>query len=231
MLAGLICACAADSAFGQAGSMFGSRGPTSQSAAPVGRSGSRTSSGQSMFGSSALESVGTSTTDPSQGGRTNGQQQEFIGRNSANDRFVGSQASGQGSGRTTNRTTNRSSRTTTRRNNNQNGFNMQNFQNADRNRGSSRSRVAIRPQQRIAFSYPQPSAAGISTALQSRFDRVADRQASLAEIAITTEADGVVVLKGEVASEDSKRLAAMIARLEPGVRSVRNELTVRAAVQ
>jgi hypothetical protein len=35
-------------------------------------------------------------------------------------------------------------------------------------------------------------------------------------------------LRGEVSSEDDSRMAAMMARLEPGIRSVKNELVVKA---
>lgn len=39
--------------------------------------------------------------------------------------------------------------------------------------------------------------------------------------------NGVVVLRGRVASEDERRLAENVARLSPGVRQVKNELVVR----
>jgi osmotically-inducible protein OsmY len=89
----------------------------------------------------------------------------------------------------------------------------------------------IRPTQRIAFTYPQRSGSTIESTLETRFGRVSSRQSGLDGVSVSSEAEGVVVLTGEVDSEENKRLAAVLARLEPGVRSVRNELTVRPAAQ
>lgn len=44
---------------------------------------------------------------------------------------------------------------------------------------------------------------------------------------IDAEGDGVVTLRGEVDSEDHKRLAGLMVQFEPGVRKVQNELVVK----
>ena len=41
--------------------------------------------------------------------------------------------------------------------------------------------------------------------------------------------NGVVTLRGNVPSEEAKRLAAALVRLEPGVRTVNNETVVAGA--
>ena len=226
----------ADRSLAQSTSMFGSRGPAGQigtnaTGSPVGRSstlGSTGSTGQPAGGRSfdgfgtgnANALSGTGTT----GGPTLGQRQQFVGQQDSTGRFVGNQTAGQQPA--TGRTPNRSTRALNRQSTNQNDFNTQNLQNGrDRSRTS---RVNVRPQQRIAFSYPQPSTGRIATTLETRLGRVSDRQSGLTGITVTAESDGIVVLSGDVDSEGDKRLAAMIARLEPGVRSVRNELTVRS---
>jgi hypothetical protein len=224
--------------------MFGSRGPAGQigsnaSGSPVGRSstlGSSNSmglSGQALSGSGmGFNSFGSQTS--TMGNAATIGQGAFIGRQDANTgRFTGNQQAGQ---QGTNRSnTGRTARTGgARRTTNENNFNSQNFQNFGNqggrgNRSGSASRMNIRPQQRIAFSFPGRDATSIESTLDARFGSLASRQAGFEGVTVSSEADGVIVLTGEVDSEESRRLAAVVARLEPGVRSVRNELTVREA--
>lgn len=102
----------------------------------------------------------------------------------------------------------------------QNDFNSMNQQGQDQD-----SRRAIRPQQKVAFEIPERSNSEIKEILGSRFERVT-RQPALRGVTVDLDADGVVVLRGEVATPSQKQLAANMVRLEPGVRNVRNELTV-----
>ncbi|MBM3971830.1 MAG: BON domain-containing protein [Planctomycetes bacterium] len=101
-----------------------------------------------------------------------------------------------------------------------NDFNGMNQQGQDQD-----SRRAIRPQQRVAFDVPKISYEDLNTTLNSRFDRVT-RQPALRGVTVDLDADGVVVLRGEVATPSQKQLAANMVRLEPGVKKVRNELTL-----
>lgn len=101
--------------------------------------------------------------------------------------------------------------------NDPNGFNQQ---------GQAQdSRRSIRPQQKVSFDVPTIPYEELNTTLNSRFDRVT-RQPALRGVTVDLDADGVVVLRGEVATPSQKQLAANMVRLEPGVKKVRNELTL-----
>jgi osmotically-inducible protein OsmY len=102
----------------------------------------------------------------------------------------------------------------------QNGFSQQNNFNQQQNRRM------IRPQQRIAFEYPQRAQESIQTDLSARFERLQTTRPELEGVEIVLAANSEVVLRGQVRTEEDKKLAAMYARMEPGVRSVRNELTI-----
>lgn len=91
--------------------------------------------------------------------------------------------------------------------------------------GQNDSRRSIRPQQKVSFDVPKISYEELNTTLNSRFDRVT-RQPALRGVTVDLDADGVVVLRGEVATPSQKQLAANMVRLEPGVKKVRNELTL-----
>lgn len=101
--------------------------------------------------------------------------------------------------------------------NDPNGFNQQG-QDQD-------SRRSIRPQQKVSFDVPKIPYEELNTTLNSRFERVT-RQPALRGVTVDLDADGVVVLRGEVATPSQKQLAANMVRLEPGVKKVRNELTI-----
>ncbi len=82
--------------------------------------------------------------------------------------------------------------------------------------------IRARPQQRIAFTYPKANLVATQVQMSDRFQRMTG--ASGASASISDE--GVVTLTGVVTSDDSRKLAEALARLEPGVRSVVNELKV-----
>ncbi|MEX0717255.1 MAG: BON domain-containing protein [Planctomycetaceae bacterium] len=98
-------------------------------------------------------------------------------------------------------------------------------------RGGAKGQVVtiVNPRHQIAFSYPELEANSVRTALDARFESHTQRRSSLAGVRIAADSPpGVLVLRGEVESADAARLAVTMARLEPGVREVRSELTVRA---
>jgi hypothetical protein len=75
----------------------------------------------------------------------------------------------------------------------------------------------------VAFKYR----ATTPTQLQTNLKGVISRSTELAGKNIQVEMDGqTVVLRGMVADSDQRRLAENMLRLQPGVRAVRNELTV-----
>jgi osmotically-inducible protein OsmY len=83
----------------------------------------------------------------------------------------------------------------------------------------------IRPQLIVAFAAPLPTADLVGTRLQTRLQKVKN-SSSYDGVKIDVEGNKVI-LRGEVSSAQDARMAAMLARLEPGVRKVENQLTVR----
>lgn len=93
----------------------------------------------------------------------------------------------------------------------------------------------LRPQLRVGFNYaPRPSAT-VDKSLNQIFRRpepqVYDRIAripSFKTVTVVPPVNGIVILRGSVASEDDSKLAAQIVRMEPGVRQVQNEIKVQS---
>lgn len=75
------------------------------------------------------------------------------------------------------------------------------------------------------FQAPSPPVATVVAGLSERLTRMKGIQRLSPIQALMS--DGTVVLQGEVASPHDRALAEQLAMLEPGVRSVRNELAVR----
>lgn len=107
----------------------------------------------------------------------------------------------------------------------QNQFGQDDFNGMNQQGQDQDSRRSIRPQQKVAFEIPERSDNEIKEVLSTRFERVT-RQPALRGVTVDLDAEGVVVLRGEVSTPSQKQLAANMVRLEPGVRKVRNELTV-----
>lgn len=81
----------------------------------------------------------------------------------------------------------------------------------------------MRIPQRIAFSYPAIAPLTIAGSLQTQFTKL---QARLPGVIVSATEPGHIVLRGSVETDQARKLAAAIARLEPGVRMVTNELEV-----
>ena len=132
-------------------------------------------------------------------------QNAFTGQ--GNNGFVGSRNAGQA---TRNRTTPQ--------------FSQMGDSNVDPNTGNTgnvRTKRA-RPQQRIAFTYPKANLALTQTKLSTRFKQ----QSKVAGADTRISDEGVATLIGTVKDEDARKLAEALTRLEPGVRSIVNELKV-----
>lgn len=82
-----------------------------------------------------------------------------------------------------------------------------------------------RPQQRISFEYPKANLARAQIEMSQRFKRL--KTVSGADTSISNE--GVAVLTGTVVNDEARKLAEALARLEPGVRSVDNQLQITPA--
>jgi osmotically-inducible protein OsmY len=150
----------------------------------------------------------------------NGQRTGLVGQ--ANTRFTGLTPAG-GTAPTTGQNLQGQNRNTGRggqgRNQNQN-------QNQNQGAGNQQQQQrVVRPQLVVAFNTPLPSAGTMSSRLSKRLDRLKDSGYE----GVAIEVDGrKAILRGEVDSAEAKRMAAMLVKLEPGVRSVQNELTVKA---
>jgi hypothetical protein len=107
---------------------------------------------------------------------------------------------------------------------NRGGMNLNNLQNFNQN-GGQQQLVPIRAQQRIAFDYPKVAAPAVQTQVQVRFNKLTAKFPALHGITFAADEAGVVVLSGEVKSASAAKLAEKLVRLEPGVKSVRSELT------
>lgn len=79
----------------------------------------------------------------------------------------------------------------------------------------------------LGFDESPPGAETVSAVLSDRLTRSKRIQrVSPIQVALS---DGTAILRGEVASQHDRALAEQLALLEPGVRSVRNELAVQSA--
>ena len=101
-------------------------------------------------------------------------------------------------------------------------FGQQQPQNAS---NSMKRSSAIRPRQRVAFEVNAKSPATVVAGATTRLDRISSKNPSLKQVGISLQGDQIV-LSGKVKSASDSRLAEHLLRLEPGVRSVRNELQV-----
>lgn len=106
----------------------------------------------------------------------------------------------------------------------QNQFNQQQAQKATR--GANQAKSQFRVPLRLGFA-PTLSAGPIrfNSTVPQRFTRISGLN-RVGPINATLEGDGVAVLRGTVATEADRQLAEGLARLEPEVMAVRNELVV-----
>lgn len=212
----------------QTQSLFGNRGPVGQIGSNL--SGSIVGQG-TTFGAAQGNNL-TGRPIPGQlGGAPSGTLQQgtagtgFVGRGDNAGRFVGDQRIGRqptrmtGSGRFPN-AGGRTSHAT--------GALFGGSRNGSRSRRAPR---VIRPRQQIAFRYPQHRSSTIVTNLRSRFRRISQRQSGLQGVIVSIDEQGTTILSGTVDSVETKSLASILAGIEPGVRTVRNELAVRDKAQ
>lgn len=87
---------------------------------------------------------------------------------------------------------------------------------------------SIRTRLRVAFAVPatrsQVRPAGTSW---PSMQQVASYRSNLSSVQVSIDAQGVATLTGMVADESSRRLAANLLRLRPGVRRLNNQLVVQ----
>ena len=103
------------------------------------------------------------------------------------------------------------------------------------NGGRSSGSTMFRPSLRLGFAIRTRPTTEISTSihrlfekLASRFSRLAETRPAFSSVKFAVGNNGTVVLSGQVESDSARRLAANLLRMEPGVRSVKNNLVVAA---
>jgi osmotically-inducible protein OsmY len=150
----------------------------------------------------------------------------MVGTNAGNNTpFLGAmQPTGQQTGRNQQGMNNRGGQNGNRGSRGNRGG-QQNLNNQGNGAGNANNNRTVRPQLRVAFDYKRPTAVNAEKAIAIRFDKISKR-ASFREMQIDVNS-GKVTLSGEVDSEENRKLAGMLAALEPGVRSVQNDLTVK----
>ena len=218
---------AASDALAQQSSMLGASGATGGS--------SGAGSGSTMFPSTKFPTAGAAGTaigtapgagaglGAQQGMGATGQQTGLIGLSSG--QLIGTSQAGQtgqiGQNGQMNNRQGQQNRTNANR---RTGQNRNQTNQAGAGAGNQQQR-SIRPQMVVAFDHPRPDAETTQAALTTRFNKLASTTQFKG---INIETDGSrVILRGEVDSERTIRLAAILARMEPGVSKVQNDLTVK----
>jgi len=84
----------------------------------------------------------------------------------------------------------------------------------------------FRPQLRIAFSTAPLPLSNVQTSMGDSFTRIKERHEKLRDVEFQLNADHSVTLRGQVDSAGARKLVEFLAMLEPGVRTVNNELIV-----
>ena len=142
----------------------------------------------------------------------NTNQNQFLGRNVQNNQGTGGNNGLGGRGRGGNR--------------GNNGLNSLNG--GGGNSATANQIPIVRPRQKVAFDYRLPKSDAIQTTLETRLAKLSVKTPGLKSVMVAVEDKGEVVLRGEVASASESKLAENMLRLEPGVWTVRNELTFPA---
>lgn len=230
-------------AFAQSKSLFGSSGTTSRTgtvggAAAGGAFGSSSSgfgsafggsSTSGAFGSRAPGTFGSGTGFTGQGQTGAGQGSGLVGRRANTGRLVGqAQSTNQtgGMGRGQGGQFGSSSRGFGATGMNGQGANAMGAESAAP--GAAR---LLHPQQRLGFAFRAPTSDAVSKKLTERMEKLTKRPTLRGATGVTFAIDGsTVTLKGEVDSEETKRLVGMLAGLEPGVGKVHNELTINSSL-
>lgn len=201
-------------AFGNAGSSglagssaFGSSGESGFGSGS-GSTGFGSLNGQNANGQMGLGGQNQLGANGSNGGLLgrNTNQNQFLGRNLQNQGTSGN--TGLGGGRSDGR-----------------GSNGLNALNGGGGNGTTANQTPlVRPRQKVAFDYRLPTSDAIQTTLETRLTRLSVKAPGLKSVMVAVEEKGEVVLRGEVGSAAESKLAENMLRLEPGVRTVRNEL-------
>ncbi len=142
----------------------------------------------------------------------NTNQNQFLGRNAQNQGVGGNNGQGGGRGGGGNRRTGQES-----------------LNGGGANGGNANQSQIVRPRLEVGFDFPKPKTGKIQVALETRLTKLSVKTPGMKSIMVAVEDKGEVILRGEVGSESEAKLAVELLRLEPGVQSIRSELTFPAA--
>lgn len=201
----------ATSASAQANSLFGNSSPTNTGGGTANRGSAvgGAGGGTQLQGNALTGGIGT--TELGDLANTVGQG-AFVGRSDNTGRFVGNANASQ-------QTNNSQQRF--RGVQNTGGRNVQPGANS-----GGQTRLTVRPVHRVAFSFQSRTPAKLQSALTRQFVKLASRNPRFQGLTLALNGSSEVVIRGTVKTESARRLAAAMAKLEPGVRSVKNEIVV-----
>lgn len=217
--------------FGGGSSSGGFGGSSFGGSTGLGGGGFGGTGGSGGFGGTGMggSTGGFGQTNTGVGGMGNQQGAGFLGvNNNTQNQFLGRNLQQGQTG--ANGMMNQNGMTNNRRATNNRGANNQNMMNNQQMQGgmnggggANRQQVVIRARQKIAFSHTAPDLPTVSTKLETRLNKMPALKSSKVNLSVSEK--GVLILKGQVASAEQAKLAENLARLEPGVRAVQNELT------
>lgn len=204
---------AGSSGFGTTGGSSGLGGASGFGSTGFGAQNGQGANGQTGFGGQNQLGANGNNNGGILGRNTN-QNQGILGRNTQNQGAGGNTGlGGGGRGGGGNR-----------------GNNGQNSQNGGGGNGANANQTPlVRPRLEIAFDFQLPTPVNIQTTLETRLTKLSVKTPGFKGIMLAIEDKGEVVLRGEVGSASEAKLAETMLRLEPGVRTVRNELTYPTA--
>lgn len=204
---------------GISGSMMGT-GFGSTSGSSAGRGGAGGALGGALGGASQFGGQGQSPFGGTSGGMganpfgtTGANNSGMVGRNSG--AFAGNSQAGQ-TGANAGRAT---------RNFGNGGNAGQRGNNGRDNSPPERTTSMIRPRQRVAFEFDAKTPVAVATKMTTRMVKISRKNPSLKGVEIKVDGEDIV-LTGKVKTAEQSRLAAILLRQEPGVKSIRNELVV-----
>jgi len=206
------------SGFGNTGSSgssgFGSTGTSGFGSSGFGGQSGAGGGGQTGFGAGGQTGFG----GQNQLG-ANGNNGGILGRNTNPNQLLGRNVQNAGVGQNNNFGGGRGGGG----NRGNNGLNALNS--AGGNAGNTNQQPIVRPRLEVGFNFPKPKTDNIQVAIESRLTKLSVKSPALKSVMVSVEDKGEVVLRGTVASESEAKLATQLLRLEPGVQSIRNELT------
>lgn len=202
--------------------LFGSQSTSAQQGSTSGRTSSA-NSGMSTFGSSSgISGLNGGQAQGGFVGRQSNDQNSYVGRQSQDQTGASRQNNSRG---TQNRRTNNRRTSGRNVNSDRSGQRGSNFNDgADFSQGGNRRTSSIQVVYRMDIPQSQPAPSTTTERIGKRLQN-SRSLVGASDLSATSE-EGTLVLRGRVADEYQRRLAEQIARLDPAVHRVRNELTV-----